>query len=58
MDLQTRKIDFLQEFLKVKSEEVVLKLEKLLKKESSASTQQDFKPMSAKDFNNRIDKSM
>ncbi len=32
MDLQQRKIEFIQEFLKIKSEETILQLEKLLKK--------------------------
>ena len=33
MDLQTRKIEFVQEFLKIQSEEAIERLEKLLKKE-------------------------
>ena len=33
MDLQTRKITFVQEFLKIQSEEVIIRLEKLLEKE-------------------------
>jgi hypothetical protein len=35
MDLQTRKIEFIQEFLKLTSEEVISKFETLLKKEKS-----------------------
>ena len=31
MDLQTRKIEFVQEFLKIQSEEAIGRLEKLLK---------------------------
>ena len=34
MDLQSRKIGFVQAFLKLQSEEVVTQLEKLLKKET------------------------
>jgi hypothetical protein len=33
MDLESRKIEFVQEFLKLQSEEVISKLEQLLKKE-------------------------
>jgi dihydrofolate reductase len=36
MDLQSRKIEFIQEFLKLTSEEVVAKFERLLQKEKSA----------------------
>jgi len=30
MDLQARKIEFIQEFLKIQSEDIILRLEKLL----------------------------
>jgi hypothetical protein len=57
MDLQSRKIEFVQEFLKVQSEEVVLRLEELLRKETS-SLNDEFEPMTMNEFNDRIDKSM
>lgn len=52
MDLQTRKIEFVQEFLKLQSEEVISQFENLLKKKTL-----NFKPMSVEEFNSRIDKS-
>ena len=58
MDLPSRKIEFVQEFLKVQSEEVVSRLEKLLRKENKASMNNEFEPMTIEDFNDRIDKSM
>ena len=58
MDLQSRKIEFVQEFLKLQSEEVVLRLEKLLRKENTSITDDEFKPMTMEEFNDRIDKSM
>lgn len=58
MDLQTRKIEFMQEFLKVQSEDIVIQLEKLLKKETSKVGKEDIKPFSMDEFNNRINKSM
>jgi hypothetical protein len=58
MDLQSRKIEFVQEFLKVQSEEVVLRLEKLLRKENKYSMDNEFEPMTMEEFNARIDKSM
>lgn len=54
MDLQTRKIEFVQEFLKLQSEEVISQLENLLK---SKETLISPKPMSIIELNARIDKS-
>lgn len=53
MDLQTRKIEFVQEFLKLQSEELVSQFENLLKNKA----QQNVKPMSVIELNTRIDKS-
>lgn len=53
MDLQTRKIEFVQEFLKLQSEELIAQFENLLKKE----TQKKLKPMSVIELNARIDQS-
>jgi len=58
MDLQARKIEFVQEFLKVQSEEVISRLEKILRKENKSSDKEDFNPMTIDEFNLRIDKSM
>ncbi|MEM9686997.1 MAG: hypothetical protein AAF934_08765 [Bacteroidota bacterium] len=58
MDLQTRKIAFVQEFLSIQSEEVISRLEKVLWKERKSSEQEAFKPMMIEEFNERIDKSM
>jgi len=58
MDLQSRKIEFIQEFLKIQSEEVVLRLEKLLRKEKASIAKDEFEPMTLEEFNDRIDRSM
>jgi len=55
MDLQTRKIEFIQAFLKLQSEEVISQFEKLLKKESKIDSH--FEPMSIIEFNERIEQS-
>ena len=55
MDLQTRKIQFIQEFLKLESEKAISHLEKLLQKE--AKTESGRTPMSVEEFQNRIDQS-
>ncbi len=58
MDLQTRKITFVQEFLKIQSEEIILRLEKLLEKEKGKMTDSEFTPMTIDELNNRIDESL
>ena len=55
MDLQTRKIEFVQAFLKLESEKVISHFEKLLQKETK--TLSDFKPFTIKEFEERISKS-
>lgn len=58
MNLPARKIVFVQEFLQIQSEELIAKLETILKEENTTGDDENFKPMSLEDFNNRIDKSM
>ncbi len=57
MDIQTRKIEFVQSFLKLQSEEVISKLEKILKKNQVIEAMEDFKPFSIEELNNRISQS-
>lgn len=54
MDIQARKIAFVQEFLKLKNEEKITQLENILR--TKEGTQ--FQPMSREEFNKRIDKSL
>ena len=58
MDLQTRKLELIQEFLKIQSEDVISRIEKILRKENKISENEDFKPMTIEEFNSRIDQSM
>ena len=58
MDLQSRKIEFVQDFLKVQSEEVVSLLENILRNVNKSAGKENYKPMSINEFNLRIDKSM
>lgn len=58
MDIQTKKIRFVREFLKVQDEELVDLLEEILRKENKNLEEEDFKPMTVDEFNERIDKSM
>jgi hypothetical protein len=57
MDLQSRKIEFVQDFLKLQSEEAISRLEKLLKKEKKNVIGKEFKSMTKKELNKRIDQS-
>lgn len=56
MDLDTRKVIFIRDFLKLESEKAISQFEKLLKKETKADS--ELKPMSIADFQKRIDDSM
>ena len=58
MDIQTRKIEFVQKFLKLQNEELISRFEKLLNTENSLKKQKEFQPMSIEDLNERIDKSL
>jgi hypothetical protein len=55
MDIQTRKIEFIQAFLKLQSEETISQFERLLK--NSKNTEEDLKPFSMEELNERISKS-
>lgn len=57
MNLEARKIEFVQEFLKLQSEEAITRLEKILRKEKNASSNQPMKHMTQDELNSRIDKS-
>ena len=55
MDLQTRKINFVQDFLKLKSEKAMTQFENLLRKE--ISTEDNLKVFTINEFQSRINKS-
>ena len=57
MDLQSRKISFVQEFLSIESEEIISRLENFLKKEKKVNTTKEFSPMTMEEFQNRINQS-
>jgi hypothetical protein len=57
MDLQSRKLELIQEFLKVQSEDVISKLEDILKK-NKGYPDKAISPMSAEELNVRIERSI
>jgi len=58
MNLETRKLSFIQEILRIQSEKTISRLETILRKEKSVTEFENIKPMSVKKFNQRIDKSL
>lgn len=58
MDLKARKIDFIQAFFQLESEETISRFEKLLKEERKKLDNNNFEPMTMEEFNKRIDTSM
>ena len=57
MDLQSRKISFVQEFLSIESEELISRFEKLLKNKNASEEDTNFRPMTIAELNRRIDQS-
>lgn len=58
MELESRKIAFVQEFLRVENEEIVRGLEILLKQKKAELFEKNLKPKSLEEFNHEIDESM
>ncbi|MCB0443531.1 MAG: hypothetical protein KDC50_05725 [Flavobacterium sp.] len=57
MNLEARKIEFVQEFLKLQSEEAISRLEKILRNEKKMSEKRLVEPMTQDELNKRIDQS-
>jgi hypothetical protein len=58
MDLQTRKITFVQEFLQLQNEDIINSLEELLIRKKQEQADVLSEPMSIYQFNKEIDESM
>lgn len=58
MDLQTRKLTFIQEFLRIQNEDIISGLEKMLKKRKAELYEKNLKSMSIEQFNADIDQSL
>ncbi len=58
MNIESRKLLFIQEFLRIQNEEIVTGLEKALKQWKSKQYEKELKPMSLEQFNNEIDQAM
>ncbi|MBK8806768.1 MAG: hypothetical protein IPO21_09030 [Bacteroidales bacterium] len=58
MNLQTRKINFVQEFLRLQNEEIISGLENLLKAKKIEQYEKKLIPMSSDQFNQEIDQAL
>lgn len=58
MDIQTRKINFVQEFLRLRNIKLIEKLEKILLEDKAKDYEANLTPMSIDNFNKMIDKSI
>ena len=58
MDIQTRKINFVQEFLRLRNIKLIEKLEKILLEDKAKDYEANLKPISIDNFNKMIDKSI
>ncbi|MFA7617195.1 MAG: hypothetical protein WCY16_11510 [Weeksellaceae bacterium] len=56
MDIQTRKIKFIQKFLRIEDESLILRMEELLKI-AQAESERDLKPFTVEELNQRIEQS-
>ena len=56
MNIQTRKLNFVQEFLQLSNEEIINKLATILKQERKKQFEKNIKPMSVDTFNKLIDR--
>ena len=58
MDLHARKISFVQEFLRLKNEEIISGLETMLRKRKSEIYEKELNPMSLDQLNKEIDQAL
>lgn len=58
MNLESRKLVFIEEFLKIESEALLTRLEKMILKEKISSDKEELSPMSTEEFNIRIDRAI
>jgi hypothetical protein len=58
MDIQTRKINFVQEFLRLRNIKLIEKLEKILLEDKAKDYEANLKPLSIDSFNKLVDKSI
>jgi hypothetical protein len=58
MDIQTRKLNFIQEFLTIQNEEIVKMFEQLMQSKTTKISNKKFEPMSLDQYYSEIDEAM
>ena len=58
MDLEARKILFVQEFLRLQNEDIIIGLEKLLRKKKAEVIENELRPMSIQQYSDEIDQAI
>ena len=58
MDIQTRKLNLIQELLSLQSVKLIEKLERIVEEEKQLSYEANLKPMSLEEFNKGLDQSL
>jgi len=58
MNIQARKLDLIEEFLRISDVELISKIESLIREEKKASYERSLKPMSMNEFYDMIDQAM
>lgn len=58
MDIQTRKIHFIQDFLRFANTNILDKFEEMLRRERERAFEKEIRPMTLKQYEQRIDKAM
>ena len=58
MNLEARKLSIIEKIVHIKNENIISKVEKILAEVKVTKKKNIFQPMSIKEFNKRIDKSM
>lgn len=58
MDIQTRKLNIIEELLRVRSEKLIEKLERTLREEKVDNYETNLKPMSLEEFHETVNKSL
>ncbi len=58
MNIETRKLAFIQEFLRITNEEIVIGLEKKLQQRMIEQYEESLKPLNMKQFNDEIDQAL
>ncbi len=58
MELEARKLEFIQEFLRLQNEEIISELETFLRSRKAELIEQNLKPMTIEQYDDEMDQAM